>query len=95
MTEEQAKQQGKNYTVNMNTVPNWYNARRLNEKTYAFKTVVDKDSDMLLGAHLVGPQVEEVINLFAMAIKAKMTSKELKNLVYAYPTFASDISHMV
>ncbi len=79
----------------MNTVPNWYNARRLNEKTYAFKTVVDKDSDMLLGAHLVGPQVEEVINLFAMAIKAKMTSKELKNLVYAYPTFASDISHMV
>ena len=95
LTEEQAQQQGKNYTVNKNTVPNWYNARRLNEKTYAFKTIVDQDHDTLLGAHLVGPQVEEVINLFAMAIKAKLTTKDVKNMVYAYPTFASDISHMV
>ena len=95
LTEEQAQQQGKNYKVNKNIVPKWYNARRLNEKTYAFKTIVDQDNDTLLGAHLVGPQVEEVINLFAMAIKAKMTTKDLKNMVYAYPTFASDISHMV
>lgn len=95
LTEEQAQQQGKNYKVNKNTVPNWYNARRLNEKTYAFKTIVDQNTDTLLGAHLVGPQVEEVINLFAMVIKAKMTTKDIKNMVYAYPTFASDISHMI
>ena len=95
LTEEQARQQGKNYTIHMDTVSNWYNARRLNEKAYAFKTVVDQDSDTLLGAHLVGPQVEEVINLFAMAMKAKLTTKDLKSIIYAYPTFASDISHMV
>nr|WP_262918817.1 hypothetical protein [Tunicatimonas sp. TK19036] len=46
---------------------------------YAFKTIVDQDNDTLLGAHLVGFQVEEVINLFAMAVKAKMTTKNLKN----------------
>lgn len=95
LTEAQAKQQRKNYAVKMDTVPNWYNARRLNEEVYAFKTLVDKDSDTLLGAHLVGPQAEEVINLFAMAIKAKMPTKDLKSMVYAYPTFASDISHML
>ena len=39
--------------------------------------------------------VEEVINLFALAIRTGLRATDLKQMVYAYPTSASDVSYMV
>jgi pyruvate/2-oxoglutarate dehydrogenase complex dihydrolipoamide dehydrogenase (E3) component len=39
-------------------------------------------------------KVEEVINLFALAIRAGQRSSDLKQMIYAYPTSASDVSYM-
>jgi glutathione reductase (NADPH) len=41
-------------------------------KEYAFKTIIDEETQTILGAHLIGPHTEETINFFAMAIKTKM-----------------------
>jgi glutathione reductase (NADPH) len=76
-------------------VENWFNAKRLNVKEYAYKTIIDIENQTILGAHLVGPNVEETINLFAMAIKTKMTVKDLRTMVFSYPTLSSDIPHML
>jgi len=47
------------------------------------------------GAHLVGPHADEVINLFALAIRHGLTTADLKATMFAYPTGATDIGYMV
>ena len=58
-------------------------------------TLVEEGTDRLLGAHLLGIHAEEVINLFALAIRAGIPAKGLKRRVYAYPTSTSDIRSML
>ena len=65
------------------------------EPVYGFKVLVDEASDHILGAHLVGPHVEEVINIFALAIRHGLTADDLRTTMFAYPTGASDISSML
>ena len=73
----------------------WFTARRMAESVYGFKVLVDADSDQILGAHLVGPHVDEVINLFGFAIRHHVTTAQLKSAIFAYPTGASDIGYML
>ena len=49
----------------------------------------------ILGAHLVGPHADEVINLFGLAIRHNLTADDLKTTMFAYPTGASDIGSML
>jgi glutathione reductase (NADPH) len=43
----------------------------------------------------VGPHVDEVINIFALAMRKGLTAEDLKTTIFAYPTGASDIGYMV
>ncbi len=42
-----------------------------------------------------GHNAEEVINIFALAMKANLSTDDLRQVVWAYPTTASDISYML
>ena len=95
MTEEEAKKENLNIKVNYASVPNWFVARHLGEKTYAFKVIIDKDTDLILGAHLIGPNAEETINVFAVAMQAGMKAIELKTFPFVFPSASSDIVKMV
>ena len=64
-------------------------------QVYGFKTLVDADTDRILGAHLVGPHADEVINIFALAIRQGLTAEQLKTTMFAYPSGASDIGEML
>ncbi len=64
-------------------------------KYSGFKTLVEEGSGRILGAHLLGSHAEEVINIFALAIRSGLKADDLKTMIYAYPTSASDISYMV
>ena len=94
-TESEAKEKNYNVRVNYKEVGDWFNARRLKVAEYAFKTIVDEDTQTILGAHLIGPHTEETINLFAMAIKTKMKISDIRTMIFSYPTLASDIPHML
>lgn len=94
MTEKQAKISGIEYHVKSSSAANWYNAKRINESTYAFKVLSDKQG-YILGAHIIGPHAEETINLFAMAIKAKLKVADVRNMIYSYPSMGSDAGSMV
>ena len=61
----------------------------------AYKTLVEQDSGRILGAHLVGPHADEVINLFGLAIRHGLTVDDIKTTMFAYPTGASDIGYML
>jgi glutathione reductase (NADPH) len=95
LSEEQARAQGRKFRVKKRRVPDWYTARRVAESIYGFKVLVEEGTDHILGAHLVGPHVDEVINVFALAIRKSLTAEDLKSTIFAYPTGASDIGYMV
>jgi glutathione reductase (NADPH) len=95
MTEEAANEQGARFRTNCSKASDWYTARQQAQPVYGFKVLVEEDTNKVLGAHLVGPHAEEVINLFALAIRHGMTADDFKSALFAYPTGASDLSSML
>src|SRR5216684_1586742 len=94
-SEAEARRQGLKMRVKSEKTPGWYTARRVAESVYGYKTIVEEDSGRIVGAHLVGPSVEEVINIFGLAIRHDLTATDLKRTIFGYPTGASDIGYMV
>ena len=95
LTEQEARHQGLTFRVNAQDTSGWYSARRVGEKHAASKVLVEEGTDRILGAHLFGPSADELINIFALAIRRGLTAKDLKDAVFAYPTHASDVGYMV
>lgn len=94
-TEAQASEEGLEVEIHHHETPGWYTSRRIGEKHAAHKVLIEKGSDLVVGAHLLGHGSEEAINLFALAMRAGMTASELKKVTWAYPTKGSDLSYMV
>jgi len=56
------------------------------------KTVFDTDSGELLGAHMVGAEVTELIQGYVVAKGMETTEKELMHTIFAHPTL-SEMMH--
>lgn len=95
LSEEQALRQGLKFRMKSEKASDWFTARQAAEPIYGFKVLIDEDTDHILGAHLVGPHADEVINLFALAMRHRLTAADLKRTMFAYPTGASDIGYML
>ena len=95
LSEAQARQRSLKFRMQTQKASDWYTARQAAEPTYGFKVLVEEPSERILGAHLVGPHVDEVINVFALAIRNGLTAEQLKTTMFAYPTGASDIGNML
>jgi glutathione reductase (NADPH) len=93
--ENEAREQGLKFRVKKQKASDWYTARQAAEPVYGFKVLVEEGTDRVLGAHLVGPHADEVINVFGLAIRKQMTASDLKDAIFAYPTGASDIGYML
>jgi len=95
LSESAARAQILKLRIKSAKVPHFYTARRVAEPLYGYKTLVDEDGGRILGAHLVGPHADEVINLFALAIRHDLSVNDLKSTIFGYPTGASDIGYML
>lgn len=95
LSEEAARRGGVALRVNAASTPDWFTARRLAEPVYGHKLLIDEDTDLILGAHLVGPNADEVINVFGLAIRHGLTAADLRSTMFAYPTGASDVGYML
>jgi glutathione reductase (NADPH) len=95
LTEEAARGRGLNIRVNSGDTSGWYSSARIGETVSAYKVIVEEPAGRILGAHLIGPSAEETINLFALAMRAGVTSAQIKEMLFAYPTHASDMAYMV
>lgn len=95
LTEAEARKQGLNFRMQSRKASAWFTARQAAEPVYGFKVLIDEETDLVLGAHLVGPHADETINLFALAIRHGLTAQALKTTMFAYPTAASDIGYML
>jgi glutathione reductase (NADPH) len=95
LTEEAARAQGLQFHVHCEDTSQWFSSLRMGETTSGFKVLVEDGSQRILGAHLFGPHAEEVINVFAVAVRFGIRAEELKQVLFAYPTSASDVVHML
>jgi glutathione reductase (NADPH) len=73
----------------------WFTARRLGLTHAAAKVMREKAAGRLLGAHVLGANAEEVINVFALAVRQGLTADQVAESVWAYPTSSSDIGYLV
>jgi pyruvate/2-oxoglutarate dehydrogenase complex dihydrolipoamide dehydrogenase (E3) component len=53
------------------------------------KLIVERPSRRILGAHIVGEQAVEVVQIVATAMRAGMPVEQLADVEFAYPTFTA------
>lgn len=95
LSEQKAREQGLRVRISHQKTTGWYSSRRVGEEHSGFKVLVEEGSGRILGAHLLGSHAEEVINLFALAIRSGLTATDLMGMMMAYPTHGSDIEYML
>ena len=93
--EKEAREQNLKFRKRCEKASDWYTAHRVAETVYGFKVLVEEETDRILGAHLVGPHVDEVINVFAFAIRHGVIARDVQSTIFVYPTGASDIGYML
>ncbi|MGE3843366.1 MAG: NAD(P)/FAD-dependent oxidoreductase [Vicinamibacterales bacterium] len=93
--EQAARERGLTFATHHEKTGGWYSSRRIGEDTSGFKVLVEESSGRVLGAHVLGPHADEVINLFAVAMRAGMPAADLKSMLFGYPTNASDVPYML
>jgi glutathione reductase (NADPH) len=95
LTEAAAAAQGLQFRTRYEDTSSWYSSRRVRLAHTGYKTLVEEATGRILGAHLLGSHAEEVVNIFALAIRHGFRADDLTDMVYTYPTSGSDIRYMV
>lgn len=95
MSELQAREQFGDVDVRYEDTSSWGSVRKTGQTCAGYKLLIDRKTDRILGAHLLGPAAEETINLFALAMKFELKASDVKSTLFAFPTFASDVRRMV
>lgn len=95
LSERTAKEKGLKFRINKEDTSSWYSSRRVAEDCSGFKVLVEEGSDRLLGAHLIGPNAEELINVFALAMQTEIPASKLKDTIFGYPTLGFDVQYMI
>ncbi|MCZ2095177.1 MAG: dihydrolipoyl dehydrogenase [Chloroflexota bacterium] len=87
-TEQQARELGREIEVAKFPFRINGKALGLNEPVGFVKLISDKQYGELLGGHLIGPDVTELLPELTLAQKWELTSYELANNVHAHPTLS-------
>ncbi|CAN7689479.1 NAD(P)/FAD-dependent oxidoreductase [Mesorhizobium amorphae] len=95
LTEAKAKERGLGVKVHVNDMRAWLSARTCGETAAWSKIMVEESTDKIVGAHIVGHAGEELIHLFALAMKHGITASQVRDMVYGFPTFSADIRSMM
>jgi dihydrolipoamide dehydrogenase len=90
-TEAQARERG--YEIKVGKFPFIANGKALglNEREGFVKIIADAKYGEILGAHLVGPEVTELLPELALAHTWELTSEEIARTVHAHPTLSEAI----
>lgn len=95
LTEAEARSKGIDVDINEGDSTKWFSSARLAARGSGYKVVSEKGSGRVLGASILGPNAEELTNIFAIAIRARLSGADLRSILFAYPTGASDIEYML
>jgi glutathione reductase (NADPH) len=76
------------YTADFRPMKNVLAAR--NERAL-YKIIVDAASEKIVGAHMIGPDAPEIMQVLAIAVKAGLRKSQLDDVVAIHPTMAEEL----
>jgi glutathione reductase (NADPH) len=95
MGEAEARATGKVISVKTGDMVDWPSSKRIGQTHAGYKVIIDNKDHYILGAHLLGHNAEEVINVFALAMRFRLKIDDLKQMLWSYPTYVSDVKYMI
>ncbi len=95
LTEAKAKEAGRKLKVGRFPFVGNGKAIALGEPEGMVKTIFDADTGQLIGAHMVGAEVTELIQGFVVAMNLETTEEDLINAVFPHPTLSETMHESV
>ncbi len=95
MLEHEARDSGLNIDVRYTETGGWYSNYRIGETAGATKILVDQATDLIIGAHLFGNDYAELANTISVAMKHRLTTRQLKSTTAVYPSTGSDLASIL
>lgn len=95
LDETSATEMGIEFNRKFQDTSGWYSSQRIGHKHTAHKVLIETGSNKIIGAHLVGPNAEEIINFYALAIKHGITADDIKAVPWAFPSVSNDVKDML
>lgn len=95
MSEADARERGIDLDIRYEDLSTKGEVRKLCAAAAGCKIILDRRTDQILGAHLLGPHADEVINLFTLAIRHKLTAANLKSTLLSYPTMTAEYCRLL
>jgi dihydrolipoamide dehydrogenase len=88
LTEKQLKESGREYRVGKFPFSANGRARSMGETSGFVKFVADARTDELLGCHMIGPNVSELVAEIALAFEYRASADDIGMTVHAHPTLS-------
>lgn len=95
LTEAKAKAEGREIRVGRFPFVANGKAIALGEDQGLVKTIFDKKTGELLGAHMVGAEVTELIQGFVVAMNLETTEEDLMHTIFPHPTISETMKESV
>ena len=88
LTEDQLKTQGRAYKVGSFPFKASGRARASNESEGFVKVLADKNSDEILGVHMIGPRAADMIGEAVLAMEYRASAEDIARTSHAHPTYS-------
>lgn len=98
MTESEAREAGhaiRTATAMVADIKAMPRPKAIQDPRGVIKSVVDADSDLILGARLFHVDSQEVINLIALAMRAQVTASELRDGIWTHPASTEALNEVL
>lgn len=95
LTEKQAHAQGQDYLLFKLPVAAIPKAKVLKDQRGVLKMLVDPQTKLILGATLYAPEAHEIINMVALAMRAKLPYTMLRDQIYTHPTISEAFNDLL
>ena len=89
LTEEEAKKQGDVEIFKATPTPMKYSLSESKEKAF-LKLIVNKSNQKIIGAHMVGADAGEIMQIMAVAIRAGATKMDFDQTIGVHPSLAEE-----
>ncbi len=85
---EELKKEGKKYKVGSFPFKASGRARASMDTDGLIKVLADEETDELLGVHMIGPRVADLIMEAAVAMEFRASAEDIGRICHAHPTFS-------
>jgi dihydrolipoamide dehydrogenase len=91
LAEHEVRESGRKYKIGRFPFSANGRARTAGETTGFVKFIADAETDELLGAHMIGPNVSELIQEAVLAFEIRGTSEDIGITVHSHPTLSETV----